>query len=297
MTGWILLNIGVGVMWAIVGAIMSSVASSGRSITAFYAVGNGLTALVAWILFVDWQAINGDIPYLRALIFWMVVAGIVNGVGQILMISAMRRGLRNATWGIGQSAMLVSCLATVILFGEQPGAIGWTGILCLMMALYFLSSAPDPSADNRESSRTWLMLSLGTLLAMGAAQVLMGYPSRWDGFVDVARLRTPVTLTSAALFYTLVMLALRQRVSRMDLGLSFFWSLAALASYYALFLCLDKMAEHRLAGLVYPIGVGTCIVIFSLYSRVALSEPIGLRRGVGLGLTVTGITLLAFVAM
>lgn len=292
MSEGLALNILVGFLWACVGMVMTGVASSGGSIFAFYGLGCTLVAAIGWVALVDWSVMQDGVPRMAELFFWIGLGGAVNALGQTLMISTMRRGHKAITWGIGQSAMLIPFLASVVIWRESPGTFGWSGMGLLLAALVVMARGRRRDAGEAIDPR-WLLMALSTLVLLGSAQALFSVPSHWAGWTDAARLRTPVSLSAAATVHILVMIGTRQTLERRTMKLSVLWTALALAAYVILFRCLDLMSAVGLSGVVFPIGIGTCVVVFACYSRFRLKEEFGLSDIAGIALALAGMTLIA----
>ncbi len=71
------------------------------------------------------------------------------------------------------------------------------------------------------------------------------------------------------------------------------WAICALLAYLGVFRCLDIMARIGLTAIVFPIGVGTCIIVFLVYSHICLREPYTKTTIMGLCLAVIGIIFMA----
>ncbi|MCF7854143.1 MAG: DMT family transporter [Candidatus Pacebacteria bacterium] len=290
----IALNIVLGLLWATLGIIMSSVARRGESILFFYAVGSLLVALAGWTVVVDWEVLlAGDAPRLGNLLLAVAIAGGVNGLAQFLMVSTMRRGHQGVTWAIGQSAMVIPFVASVIIWHEEAPMHRWLGITLLVTAIMLMGWRRNHEKAELSSDPAWFWFALLTLCVIGTSQVAAGIPSRWPDWSDAANLRMPVFVTAGAFVHSTVLMARRMKVSGGAVKLALPWAGVAVVAYLILFKCLDWMGEYGLVGIVYPIGIGTCIVAFSLYSGLRLREKFTPAICVGLVLAVAGIALIA----
>jgi multidrug transporter EmrE-like cation transporter len=74
---------------------------------------------------------------------------------------------------------------------------------------------------------------------------------------------------------------------------SLVYALAALAGQVTLYKSIDLLAESKNASIAYPLSVGICITVFSLYSLCVLKENIGKSGKTGLALIIIGIFLIA----
>lgn len=289
----IFITIGVGILWILIVIIMSRVASTGIFIFAFFGIASGLTALVAWVLIVDWQALlAGTAARLPELVLWISLTGALNAAAQALVVGTMRRGHMGMTWAVSQTAIIIPFVGSVLIWRETPGLTGWCGVGCILAAIAVLArehgSANDPSRD-----RLWLPLALLTFLTLGLAQLLLGVPSHWTNCPDSARLRIPILLSTGTVVHVLIIFIKRIHVDIRILPLCLAWTALGLVSLIGLFKCFDIMAQFGLAGIVYPLAVGTSIVGFSIYSHIRLREMYTRTTMAGLSVAIIGIILIA----
>ncbi|MCD4823014.1 MAG: hypothetical protein K8S55_00265, partial [Phycisphaerae bacterium] len=222
--------------------------------------------------------------------------GMLDAIVQVLLVVTMRLGHRGMTWSIAQSAMVISFLAAILIWGEHPGLWGWVGVTCILAAVILIGSnkseAEKSVENNQRSSRSWLLLAILTMLVLGASQTLMGVPSRWANWSNAAGLRMPIALTGTAVMHAFIMLVNRRKLTRRVIPYSAAWAVLTFLAFLGLFFCLDRMAESNRAGIAYPIGIGTNIFAFSVYSYLRLSETYTKTRIAGLCLIVMGIVVM-----
>ncbi len=290
----VLINLGVGVLFVLIGILASKVASHGRSIIVFFAMGSAMTAACMWILVVKWPVLlHEPIPRLWPLIGCMTAAGSVNALGQILTVLSMRHGHKGLSWAMVQSAMVISFLAGWAIFGDRIGLPGWFGVASILAAIGLLATSGKRREPETPPNTTWLLINLAALIIIGAAQTLMGIPSRWEGWTDVARIRIPISLTAGACVHTAFVTIRRHGIDPRTFKLSLAWVAVSFFSYLGTFTCLDLLAELDIAGVFFPTAIGVCIFGFSIYSKWRLHEHFNARSITGLALTLAGVALLA----
>lgn len=154
---------------------------------------------------------------------------------------------------------------------------------------------PHRSPGGVSPSPLWAPLVILVFFIIGTNQTLMLYPSRWQetGWSDVARLRTPLFFTPAWLIYLGGMVATRRWPTRATLPLSLIYAVLAVASVFLMFHAIDLMAGHGLRALVFPMGVGTSLLLFQLYSRIIGGERLRPLAFAGVCLILCGILALA----
>ncbi len=294
------LNLIVGLLWAGVGVMFSQISARRLPAQLIYCLGCGFVALVGWIALVDWSVLlSGQMPKLGATIFWMTLAGFANIGGMSLMIHTMSLGHRGLTWAIGQSAMVVPFVASVLIWRDPVAPVGYMGMLCLLAALALISRRHKGTGEfarcskSAAADRHWLLMAFLTLIVIGLSQTSMTVTSRWPEWEDAANLRLPVTYTASAALMLVFTLIQRKPLTRRLLPWGLLYGAVALTSFTMLFACLDLMADNGLAGIVYPIAIGVCITGFSIYSRLVLKESMKPASMAGLILCLLGVVLLS----
>ncbi len=290
------LNILLGLIWFTLGVTGSRVAATRTPIIPFFALGTTFGSVAAWALLVDWPVLlRGDIPRGGELVFWAALAGAVNGGAAILIVESMRRGHNGMSMALVQSAMVVPFLASVLIWREAVHWSGWIGVGCVLAAIAAMALQREQRNRETEASASWLPVVLLAFCILGAAQTLFSVSSRWeaDGWRDVANLRPAVALTAACLTHVAFSLLTRRRPGRETLRFALVYVVLALLAFKGLFLTLDRMAGVGLAGLVFPIGVGTLVTAFTLYSALWLREPFTRLTRIALAFALGGVLLLA----
>ncbi len=283
----------VGLLWTGVGVLQGLVAQARESSVAFYAVGTGLAAVLAWIISPEWSATGGlgrtDLLGLGVI----ALAAAANALGQILVVSAMRHGPQGLTLALVQAAVTVPFLFSCGYWGERPSAWAWVGVGLLLFSLFFLARGKSAGTPGATASGRWLGLAAGAVLAVGLTQTLLSVPSHWADFADPARLRVPVYLTAGALGFGLAVWWRGLRPSRRLWSYGTVWAGLAVASHTLCFRCLDLLAEIKLTALVFPGGMGVSLIAFAAYCHLARGERYAPVAKLGLGCCLAGVLLMA----
>lgn len=281
----------LGIAWALVGVSQSWLASRSAPIVAFYALGTSLAAPVAWALVFDWRAVSPLPPRLPELIGVLFLANLFNCAGQVCLVGGMRLGHRASTLAIAQCAMGLAFLATVVLWEETPGLLGYGGLVAMLGGVALLAGG-EKTARNQPNLR-WVLAALGALLLIAASMVLSMLPSHWSGWQDAANLRAPLWLSLSAGIYVSAAAIRREWPTRQHLAPGLLWAGSAVAAFWLLFHTIDRLSVLNCAGVLYPIGTGLSILLFALYSHFRLQEHYNSRIRLGLGLVTSGVAALA----
>jgi drug/metabolite transporter (DMT)-like permease len=290
----LLLTLAVGAVWTLVGVAMGTVARRGWSLVAFYLVGTWCVALPSWLLLPRWGALlAGQVRVPPGLLGVLVAAGVANTAGQVLLVTSMRRGNPAVAWTIGQSAMVVSYLWTVLVWHDPLSWNATLGMGLVVLALAALATRRAATASATHPAGNWPLLALGACLSVGTAQILLMLPSRLPALADTGGLRIAVINSTAAVAYLVAWGLRRPPIPRPVVAAALGWAVLALLSYGLMFAALDELGAHRLTGVFFPLGVGTCILGFALHARLIAREHLSPQQVLGLGAGLIGVLLLA----
>lgn len=282
----------IGLLWTGVGVLQGLVAQARESSAAFYAVGTGLAAILAWLILPEWSAAGGLGRTELLGLGVIALAAAANALGQILVIQAMRLGPQGLTLALVQAAVAVPFLFSCGYWDERPSGWAWLGVGLLLFSLFFLARG-KPAATPAAASGRWLGLAATALVAVGLTQTLLSVPSHWADFSDPARLRVPVYLTAGAAGFGLAIWLRGLRPSRRVWSYGTIWAVLAVASHTLCFRCLDLLAAVKLSALVFPGGVGVSLIAFAAYCHLARGERYAPVAKLGLGCCLAGVLLMA----
>jgi multidrug transporter EmrE-like cation transporter len=292
LTG-ILLIIVAGILWGGVGVLFSRVIRAGVPAPAYYASAALFVLPLAAAFHVRWSVLlHEPVPLAGRLAVVMGLGGMANLTGMLLMMAAMRRGHQGASWAIGQTAMVIPFLASVLVWGDQVSAVKFGGVASVAGAIVLLGLSRDRGRPGPLDVR-WLATALLCLAVLGAAQTLFTVPSRWPGWTDAANLRIPLGALGGLVVGGIVCVARGIRPNRLALTYAACGALLTVISQNLFFDALDRLAASGLLFAAYPLAVGVCIVAFALYSRLALREHFGWGKAGGVALGLLGITLIS----
>jgi multidrug transporter EmrE-like cation transporter len=286
------MNLLLGVGWTAQGLVMSRIAEKGGNINRFYLLAFSTAAVGAWVFLVDWDVFRNALETSRQhVIIWMVVAGVFNSVAQILFVQSMRLGPHGLTWGLMQTAMVIPFMAGIFIWNDAINRIGWAAPVCFLGAVA-LQVKKKSGNEKPLGSLHWMLSIAAAWAVMGLTQTFMGIPSRWVDWSDDANIRIPIMLTAATCVQCL-WLVTRRSDGQWVPKLSFLWAVIYLVSATLMFVSLDAMSKLKMAGIVFPVGVGFCIGLFLLYTRFVRKEKLGFTGGATLALVLIGVACAA----
>ncbi|MBN2713777.1 MAG: hypothetical protein JXR97_15270 [Planctomycetes bacterium] len=291
----ILLMVVTGCMWSALGVVMLTVNRRGIPAVDYYGLGALAAVFTSLATLVRWDQINWLDPRLMHMAFYLVGGGIINSIAQVMIIVNLGRGPKAPIWAISQSAMVIPFLTGLIAFDERLSAAGGAGILLLLFALAILGQPKKRITENQEQSTAsnWFLFAAATMILLGISQAIVALPSRWENFSDSGNLRTPLTCFGSFIGMTMVKLGRRKNYSLDGIGLCACFAVLATLSYWLLFKAMDLLALVQMTGIAFPLGIGTCITAFSVYTWIVEKVPIAKREVFGVLCTVGGIALMS----
>lgn len=274
--------IATGLTWASISAVMSNVARCRVPTFLFYSIGATLTAILGWILLVDWQA-AARLPLRELLIAapLFMLPGLVNVASQTVMVQSLKLGHNGLSIAIRNCAGIVPFTVGLLFLNATVRWFNWIGLLLITVGLILIALSKK-SSGNRTSKTVftlkWLIAAAGSMLLSGTFQTLnMLSTVKFNTIVKIG-MATPLVMTCCALGYIAAFL-IWQRKSLA--GGSFtgavwryagVWAVLALLSYYFMFAAIDAMRAANATALVFPTVMGINISCFSVYSKIKLHE-------------------------
>ncbi len=291
-----LMILAVGATWAAVGVFFSRAARNGMDFISLMAFTSILTTLVSSALFPDYHLLlNDPSPSCFRAVIPMLSVGLISVCGAVLLNKAMRLGHHGASWALSQSALVVPFLFGVIVWGDDVSLQNIIGLMIIIISILFFASAKnDAETPKTKNTLQWLVIAITSLLFIGAQQTVMTLPSRWAEWTDLARLRIPLIQAGALLGYNLIILFRKKRIDWTVWRMAILLALTFIVSQFILFKTLDRFAEISRAAIVFPVGIGVSMILFSLYSVAVIREKM---TGYHLAGIVTGITGVILVAL
>ena len=184
----------------------------------------------------------------------------------------------------------------MVFFGEKHSLFGITG-LCLVLLGMICQIKDERRTPGAAPGRMHsLLLAFCAFLCCAVTQTALtissysAIPMSGTGKTFLLMLGAVAGLLIFKLSRRNTSFALSGKMAVTALLLSFL----SLASTLLLFLALDKLAAFSLAGLAYPVSLGSSIAGFALYSACVEKEKLSYRQAAGIISIIAGIFLLGF---
>jgi uncharacterized membrane protein len=298
LTG-ILIAIATGLLWTLIGIIMSNCSRYGLNFRSYSVINSFFTLLftmliyVRWDVVVTWKIMN---PY--PLICLIAGAGVFSSIGLFVMQSAMTRGHNGIIWTFGQSALIFPFLAGIFIFGEQAGVFKIIGVILILTGMILPSIVKKSKAETvnkPDNSKVWLKFALLAFLLCGISQTLQSVPSYWQGWQDNANIRPSLVClgTFVGVMAYVVIVRNRFMLEKRTLILAIGMAVINTLSIKLFYVALDCLAVYGIVSIGFPLSIGACIIGFSVYSIIVIREKTHCIDWMGLSSTITGIVVIS----
>jgi drug/metabolite transporter (DMT)-like permease len=290
----IIYTILVGFFWVVFGIIFSYIAKKNLNPLMYYFSSAFFMCLLFALFHVKWSVIMaGQMPRLGQTVLVMGLVGGCNIGGITCMVLAMRRGHHGVTWAINQSAMVVSFLASVLIWHNPVALKNYAGVVVILLAICIMGLLKTKGKNGASRDTTWLLLALGAFIILGFTQTLSTVPTRWPGWEDTANVRVAMFSGGAFIVMLVISIVSRMLPSRQIIRLALVGATLGFFSQIIFYKGMDLLEEAGMVSIVYPLAIGTCITGFAVYSKFALKEHFGFKEIAGIVLGLVGIGLIS----
>lgn len=303
----VLLTLLTGFIWSLIGVVYGKATDKSDSFYSFLFLSALFFALTSW--FGAPPSPKAELREIGLAAALLIPAGIASQLGFLALREAMRRGNHAVSWSIAQSAMLCPFAAGMIFFGEPLQALRLLGMLILLGSLIPLSWPPKPSAtaasaeENTSAAlpaakhRIFLIFALLAFALLGVQQTLTVVPGAvLPGDSPALSWRLPL-LSLPGLGWLGAAIWKRERNFRSIIILAVEYGILTTVGQWVLFQALDRLTPEGAAGMAYPLAVGSCILLFFLYSVFIRKERCGKVGAAGIVAAAAGILILALAAL
>lgn len=289
MLSGIVLNLMCGLLFASLGAVLGKAADKKIDVYSYYFWGSMFAFIWSFGL-VGWNGL-GSGTRIGELALWMFAGSTCNNAGHLLLYHNLKNYHRAASWAVGMSSLAVPFVASLLLWGEPLSGGGVVGLTLILSGIGFLAAGRRDAGTGRINLK-WLGLASANLWAYGLAQVCMGVPSHWTGWSDVAHLRTPLSALFCGLQQWGILLWLGRRPEKRAVKTALLYSLIYLVALIGIYASLDILSRHGMSRIFWPLGSGTCIAAFTIYSHTVKKEHFSWLDLVGLSGIIIGLAFL-----
>ncbi|MFA6815364.1 MAG: hypothetical protein WCS73_03625 [Lentisphaeria bacterium] len=284
------LSILLGCLWAAVGVTVALARNKNCPIWHFYTVGAGGGAFLCWLF---WCFTPSGASAIPQLLVFMGCAAFFNALGQALTMYNLKASGRSLAFTLPQINFVFPFLYAALFMNGVINFLNVSGFVLITVAI--LCSCKSAKKDSLESQS---LLSLRELFLGGSAAVIIGIGQIFLLYAATIKndappiLKAALILTVSAIVYGIGACidhkhSLALKLHAMHYG--FFWSVAAMLSYYVLLRALSVMGPFNRSGIVFALAGSITIVIFWLFSFLKMHDKISRRQMIVLSLILGGI--------
>ncbi len=297
LTGLLLLVL-TGLSWVAVGAVVGKTAKFGiplEVVQLFSALVMAAASVFVLLVHPD-QACSWTIRFLVMLS--LALSGALNYVMLLLMGKAMKTGPNGIVWATIQSGLGLPFLFGIVVFREALTLPRLSGLVLIIGSLLLFGTGQKKSQTANDTKGSWRKPAWLAFFCAGSNQILSNLPSYFPEALPVSSYTRTLGLQLGIIIAFLLLdnKLLNSSVLRDRRMWRFALLLAATSVLSAFFLVYNGMNLVTAAGagaIAYPVMVGSCIVSFTLYSRLFLREKLTPPQWGGLVVGCFGIVLIS----
>lgn len=270
----ILLTLFIGFLWSLVGVVFKFIAKENLKIFDISLVSSAVSFFVVLgVLHWNLRTMDAAVPDAT---YWtvLIVGSCINAAGSYVLQWSMKYCRSSVAWAIGQSALIIPFLSITLIFHEPWLVFKILGTLVIVLGMIVLSCSPAKKTQEMPRPMFGVMLALVAFLVLGVGQSLLS-SSSYLPYVDDAGYR-PV-LGSIGGFIAIIGGKLAMRDYGFSLNKKAWYVIiynvisgviVALVQYRA----MDYLKDVGMNACFFPIAVGTCIALYSVWSVVVFKE-------------------------
>jgi len=282
-----------GVLWTAVGIVFGRAPDERGQLGSFFALNGMFYVLFIWILHFPQAADPAEV--LRLSIF-MLPAAIAELIGFLLLKYAMARGSQGIAWSIVQSSMVLPFLGAIVFLNNHAGYVKFLGALILLGGLALLGLRNEQQKGGEAETgdgKGYLPLAFSAFLLIGFGQFLRITPGN-IGFSEAAlSWRLPVTAPCGMIFWMCYSLSKHSFFPGKVWKLALFYGMITSLGQICFFCAVDAADPRGITSIVYPVAVGTSILLFAAYCVLFRKEKFSKAGWLGVASIASGIALLS----
>ena len=290
--GYLLLAM-LGVAWSAVAVVVSEGRRRDCPVPQFYFAGSLIATLIL-ICLAGADALRGIfVPETRLAVCCFFLGSILNGAGQAVSMMNLKQGGRALAYAIPQQAFLFPYLWSIAFWGQHISIISVAGIMMIVAAVFYLSVTRSGDRSAALSARR-VAAALLAMALIGASQIVLITSTRFASAQTLPQLSAACVILGANTLFFLTWSLIRSRgfgAFRLYLPFGAAWGVCAVISCCILLTALEILGKIGQSGIVFPVGAGILILLYSLFTVVRYREHLDWKRRCAFAALVCGIFL------
>ena len=274
MVTGILLTLFIGFLWSLVGIAYKFIAKENLSVFDIALVNASLT-IVVLLSILGWNIRTDGASMPDSGFCWLVIAGgCINAAGGYVLQWSMKYCRSSVAWAIGQSALIIPFLSITLIFNEAWLALKVIGTVVIIGGMLILSFSPSKKTQEMPRPAHGIVLALIAFLVLGIGQAMLSAAS-YMPFEDSAGFR-PV-LAAIGGFAAIIggKIAMKDkgfRITKKALYVIAFYLVQGVVAQIIQYRAMDILAGVGMNACFFPIAIGTCIALYSVWSVTVFKE-------------------------
>ena len=288
-----LLTAVLGVVWSAIAVVVSEGRRRDCPTPQFYFAGSLIAVLILMCL-AGAEGLRGIFsPDVRPAVCCFFFGSVLNGAGQATSMMNLGRGGRALAYAIPQQAFLFPYLWSIAFWGQYVSVLSVVGIALIVAAVFYLSVTRSGDRSAALSPRR-IAVALSAMVLMGASQIILITPTRCAAAQTLPRLPAACVILGANTLFFLIWSLLQPRgfgSFRLYLPFGAAWGVCAATSYCILLSALGSLGKIGQSGIVFPVGAGILILLYTLFTAICYHERLNWKRKCAFAALVCGIGL------
>lgn len=288
--GWLLVML-LGLVWTAIGITVSEGRRKGCPVQQFYFTGS-LFAVLILVSVAGAAGVRGIFAAeARPAVLGFCIGSLLNGAGQAISMMNLTQGGRALAYAIPQQAFLFPYLWSIAFWGQRRGALSVVGILLIGGAIFYLAAARNADRSSSLPVRR-IAVALLAMHLLGASQIVIISAARSEAARTLSEFASASVILGANAVFFLGWSLIRRRgfgAFRLYLPFGAVWGACAAASYCILLTALTVLGKDRQEGIVFPLGAGILILLYSLFTAVRYREKLNWHQVCAFAALVCGI--------
>ncbi|MBO5695719.1 MAG: hypothetical protein J6S98_09980 [Lentisphaeria bacterium] len=274
MVTGILLTLFIGFLWSLVGIAYKFIAKENLSVFDIALV-NAFLTIVVLLSILGWNIHTDGASMPDAGFCWLVIAGgCINAAGGYVLQWSMKYCRSSVAWAIGQSALIIPFLSITLIFNEAWLALKVIGTVVIIGGMLVLSFSPAKKTQEMPRPTYGIVLALISFLVLGIGQAMLSATS-YMPFEDTAGYR-PVLAAFGGLAAVIGgKIAVKEkgfRITKKALCVIVFYLVQGVISQTVQYHAMDALKVVGMNACFFPIAIGTCIALYSVWSVTVFKE-------------------------
>ncbi len=231
---------------------------------------------------------------------FIVPSALFSSAGFFMFSIAIRRGASSVAWGIMQSAIVLPFLMTWLIFNDKVNFMSIAGIIAILLSLYFIVKGRQYNGQNIASeskSKTFIVFAFAAFLGNGLSQICSLLPNKVTMMFssvtsfsnELMAWRVPITALSGLLVWGIIAYIVKMKVSLKQWKNGLTYAVIVFIGQTLLYIAIDILSKYKLSGIVYPLAMGCCVVLFSLFCIIFRHEKLHYFEKIGLVILTLGL--------